>query len=61
MRSQKEIEQKFMQMGIAKSKNRDNYWYKIGFSQALLFCLGKEIEEICFKNEEKYDDAESEV
>jgi hypothetical protein len=52
MRSQKEIEQKFMQMGIAKSKNRDNYWYKIGFSQALLFCLGKEIEEICFKNEE---------
>ena len=52
MRSKKEIENKFMQMGMTKSKNRDNYWYKIGFSQALLFCLGKEIEEIYFKNEE---------
>lgn len=52
MRSKKEIENKVMQMGMTKSKNRDNYWYKIGFSQALLFCLGKDIEEIYFKNEE---------
>lgn len=52
MRSEKEIEQKFMQMGMTEVKNRDNYWYKIGFSQALLFCLGKDIEEICFKSEE---------
>lgn len=50
MRSEKEIENKFMQMGMIKSKNSDNYWYKIGFSEALLYCLGKEIENSCFKN-----------
>lgn len=58
MRSQKEIENKFMQMGMTESKNRDNYWYKIGFSQALLFCLGEDIEEIYFKNEESRENDE---
>ncbi len=48
MRSEEEIENKFTQMGLTEVKNRDNYWYKIGYSAALLYCLGKEIEDYPF-------------
>lgn len=48
MRSKEEIENKFTQIGLAEVKNRDNYWYKIGYSQALLYCLGKEVEDYLF-------------